>query len=253
MTNNLGMPSIDAWQAESLRVTTFPAEVVSIEQNPWWDKFVGVPPEAVVSRPKTGLYEAHGEFEGRRLGLQIQPGRIEWNLRLIEKGNEEFDLLSIGPFPEVLASLLKIVSSWLPQAPALSRFALGGALVQPVGDVPSGLALLQRYLSTLTIDPGGSSDLLYQINRPRPSTSVDGLQMNRLSKWSVQVTQRVTMTIGPANVITRAVGSEAAGRLELDINTSPTFGQPLPAQHLAAVLQEMASLGREIAQAGDIR
>jgi len=255
MANNGTMPSIDAWQAESLRFTAFPSEVVSTDQLSWWDSFVGVPPEAVTSRPKAGQYEAHGDFEGRRLALQIQPGRIEWNMKPVVKAtDEELDISLLGPFLEVLASMSKVVSSWLPHAPALNRFAFGAVVSQPVEDPRVGLLLLQKYLHTLTIDPDGSSDVFYQVNRPRPSTRVEGLRMTRLSKWSVQVAQRVTLVLGPqADVMTRALSLEASCKLELDINTAPDFGRALPADRLGALLEEMIDLGREIAQKGDVR
>jgi hypothetical protein len=250
MANARTTPPWEAWRVESLRVTTFPSEVVSTDQLNWWDNFVGLPPETVVSRPKTGQYQAHGDFEGRRLVLQVQPGRIEWNMSPILKADEE-TVPYLGPLPEVLASFLKVVTAWLPHAPALSRLGFGGVVVQPVADVRSGYLLLQQYLPALPMDPDGSSDLFYQINRPRPSGQVANLRMNRLSRWSVQVAQQVTLTLGSTDVVTRAFNLQASCRLELDINTAPDFGI-LPATALGNLLLETIDLGREIASDGDI-
>ncbi len=108
--------------------------------------------------------------------------------------------------------------------------------------------------SDVVIDPDGSSDLFYQINRPRPSaTPIEGLRINRLTKWSVQIAQRLTVTLGPDGVVARTIGEEQACRLELDINTAPTFSGMLPVEHLEQLLREMIDLGREIAQQGDVR
>jgi len=252
MTTNGRTPPIEAWQVESARVTALPSEVVSIDQLTWWNDVVQVPPEAVVSRPKIGQYQAHGDFEGRRLALQVQPGRIDWSLSAVAKtSEEEFSLALLGPLPEVVSSLLKVVIPWLPKAPALARFAFGATLLQPVEKVRDGYVRLQGYLPRVPIDPDKSSDFLYQINKPQPSAAgIEGLRMNRLMKWSVQVAQRMTVVVGPAGVETRTMGEEAACRLELDINTAPGFAHPLPAEHLEAFLKEMIGLGFDIAKDG---
>lgn len=254
-TNGNTPPPIDAWQVESMRVTVFPGDVVPLEQS-WWDDAVGVPAETVTSRPKTGQYQAQGDFEARRLTLQIQPGRIEWNVTPIVKVEEELAGLPVlGPFPDVLTSLSKVVSPWLPLAPDLKRLAFGATLLQPVEHVGAGYVLLKKYLQTIRPDFDGASDFYYQINRPRTAeTPIPGLRINRLMRWSVQVAQRMTLVLGGgAGTITRALGEEAACRLELDINTTPDFPGVFMREHRGAVVQEMMDLGREIAQKGDVR
>jgi len=256
MMTNGSLPPVDVWQVETMRVTVFPSEVVTTDPASWWDDVVGFPPETVVARPKIGQFQARGDFEGRQLALQIQPGRVEWVVGPLAKAIEEEDsgLTSLGPFPEVLNSLSKVVVPWLPKAPALQRFAFGAILMQPVDSVRAGYTLLQKYLGSVRLDPDSSSDFFYQINRPRPSrTAIAALRLNRLTKWSVQVIRRMTMTIGAeGTTATRALGEDAACRLELDINTAPDFTGVLPVEQLGALLQELTDLGREIAQRGDI-
>lgn len=255
MTTNGTLPQIDAWQAAAMRVTAFPNEVVPPDRlSAWWDDAVGFPPEALVSRPKAGQHQAQGEFEGRRLTLHLQPGRIDWRLNaLVNKAvEEEPDLVLLGPFPEAVMSLSKIVAPWLSQAPEIGRLAFGAVLAQPVETVRAGYVLIQKYLPSVRLDPDGSSDFLYQINRFRNTTTrVEQLRVNRLMKWSVQVAQQVIVTLGEGGVATRTVGEEPACRLDLDINTAPDFGV-LPAEQLGAILEELMELGREIAQKGDL-
>ncbi len=237
-----------------MRITVFPTEVVTTDPLSWWNDVVGVPPETVVTRPKISQYKAQGEFEGRRLALVIQPGRIEWSVSpLVTAAEEDPDML-LGPFPDVMASLTKVVAAWLPSAPVMGRFAFGAILLQPVDTVQAGYVLLQKYLlNKVAVDPEGSSDLLYQINRRRASNShIEGLSINRLSKWSVQAAQRMTMTLGPDGVAARTFGQEITCRLELDVNTAQDFGSVLPAERLPVLLQEMTELASEIAQKGDI-
>jgi hypothetical protein len=236
-----------------MRVTAFPSEVLPAERaSSWWENAVGFPPEAILTRPKAGQHQSRGEFEGRRLTLQIQPGRIEWRLNALVKDDDELAVPLIGPFPEVSTSLSKVVTTWLPEAPAIGRFAFGAALLQPVDSLRGGYLLIQQYLPNVQVDADGSSDFLYQINRRRSTTTpIDGLQINRLMKWSVPVVQQVVVTVGEDGVVTRTMGTEPACRLELDINTAPEFGAVLPAEHLGALLQELMNLGREIAEEGD--
>jgi hypothetical protein len=254
MTTNGTTPPIDAWQVESMRVTVFPSNVVPIEQS-WWDQIVGVPAETVTSRAKAGQYQAEGDFEARRLTLQIQPGRIDWSVTPIINAGEEFTSVPVlGPFPDVITSLSKVVSPWLPLAPDVKRLAFGATLLQPVENVRSGYGLIQNYLQRFHPDLEGASDFLYQINRPRPSgTHLPGLSINRLMRWSVQVAKRVMLTLGGEGAATRTLGDEAACRLELDINTAPDFPGLLPGYQLALLLQETTDLGREIAEKGDVR
>ncbi len=244
---------LDAWKVESTRVTAFPGEAVATDRISWWDEFAGVDPEAVLSRPKVGQYEAHGDFEGRRLTLAIQPGRIDWVMSPQEQAPDDERRAFLGPFPDVFASLSKIVTPWLTHAPALVRLAVGAVLLQPVDNVHAGYVRLKRYLPALPIDPDGSSDFLYQINRPRrAATQIRDLRLNRLNKWSVQVMQRVDVMLGSQGIATkRTLAQEVACRLELDINTAPKL-EPLPPDRLEALLHELGDLAKEIAQRGDV-
>lgn len=254
VTTNGRTPPAEAWQVASMRVTAFPSEAIAVEHVSWWADVVGVPPDTVVSRPKAGQYQAQGEFEGRQLAIQIQPGRTEWNIGPIVKAAEELpNVPMLGPLLEVIDSFSKVVTVWLPTAPPMTRLAFGTVLIQPVESVRAGYILIKKYLPTVDIDPEGSSDLLYQINRPRMSaTGIQGLHINRLARWSVQRAQRVVLTLGPEGATTQTIGDEVACRLELDINTTPGFEGTLPVQHLIALVREMAELGREIAQRGDV-
>jgi hypothetical protein len=250
------LPPVDSWHVGSTRVTAFTAEPTRAEGLSWWIDLVGYPPETVASRPRAGLHQEEGEFEGRRLSLQVQPERIDWNLAPVVKITEEepASLPLAGPFPEVLGSLLKIATRWLPVAPPITRLAFGAVLAQPVEDRRTGYVQIAKYLHSLTLDPDGSSDFLYQINRPRPSkVGVEGLRVNRLSKWSVLLFQRFSVTLGKTAITTVGLASgDSACRLEVDINTAPEFEGVLPVDRLSAILQELVDLGREIAEKGDI-
>jgi hypothetical protein len=250
------MPAVDSWQVESMRLTAFPAEPMKTEGQSWWADLVGYDPETVVSRAKAGQYRAEGEFEGRRLSLNNQLERIDWHLAAAAKQSEE-ELASLplaGPFPEVLGSFSKIANGWLGLSPAITRLAFGGVLLQPVEDRRFGYVQIGRYLPSVTLDPDGSSDFLYQINRPRPSkVGVEGLRINRLMKWSVLMFGQFRMTLQRRMITTVGLDhGDSACRLELDINTAPDFEGVLPTDKLMGIFGELVALAGEIAAKGDI-
>jgi hypothetical protein len=104
--------------------------------------------------------------------------------------------------------------------------------------------------------PLGSSDFLYRINRPRPSTSLgDGTAINRLATWAVihVVELRVAVSGGGAGAeaVSRQGEPFIACRLELDINTAAARSGTLPRESLDALLAELGNLAVEIAVEGD--
>jgi hypothetical protein len=73
--------------------------------------------------------------------------------------------------------------------------------------------------------------------------------LNRLSKWSVGAVQAfVAHEGGVALAETRY-----ACRVEMDINSNPEYGRPLPRAELTALFRECVALASEIAVRGDIR
>lgn len=250
------MAQPNEWLAAGLRVTAFPSEPQKIDGLSWWLELLGYPPEAQTIRPKAGQRQEEGEYEGRKLTLRIQPERIDWILAPVVKAPSEVleGMLVVGPFGEVVASLVNLIERWLPVSPPITRLAVGGVFAQPVDDVRAGYLRLARYLPTIHLDPD-SSDFFYQINRPRPSRVVglDGLRINRLSKWSVVVLQQISLAVsGKAVTATTPETVELACRLEVDVNTDPHYRAPLPQANLPVIFRELVETAEEIALRGDI-
>jgi len=246
---------VESWQVMTMRVTAFPNEPFKADEQSWWRDLVGSEPETVISRVKVGEYRAEGGFEGRQLSLSLHLDRIDWNLAPIMDVSEGPPpmLPLAGPFPEVLTSFRKIIDRWLPLSPPMSRLAFGAVLAKPVEDRRSGYLHIAMYLPNVKVDPEGSSDLFYQINRPRPSkTGIERLHNNRLMKWSVMSVRLLSMALQQTAITTVDAGGDSACRLELDINTAPAFGGPLPADKLPEILSELVDLAHEIATKGDI-
>lgn len=257
----IAKPDLSAWQVELLRLTAFISPAVEIGEPDWWKVVVGEEPETKVSKAKIGEHQQVGPFQGGRLILRIQPARVDWLFTLAsefpqeESGTgtgTEADEGIIGSFPACLDSFAPAMKRWLTTCPPIQRLAFGAVLTQPVDDRKSGYRLIGAYLP-FPLDAENSSDFNYQINRPRVSVSVPGLNINRLQRWSVALTQKMQMTVSlPGKASWLPVGEQHACRLELDINTSQQFEGEFSCDQLPAVLDELIQLGREIAEKGDV-
>jgi hypothetical protein len=144
---------------------------------------------------------------------------------------------------------------WLTVAPPFLRIAYGLILVRPVAGRREGYLELTKYLPAVEIDAENSSDLSYQINRPRALTSLTDEKANRLSKWSVGllVVDAFAMSAARQGGRRDRVSEEHNCRVELDMNTSAERTEPLPNERVLAVFEELVGLAAEIAEKGDIR
>jgi hypothetical protein len=254
MTNH--QDNTPSWQTESLRLTGFSPPNTKFDPSAWWLNLVGSPPETETSRPKAGIHKQEGLFEGKLLTLQVQPNRIDWILSPIVKPSEEpmETLPTLGSFEDVAKPFIDLMVQWLDVSPPITRLAFGAVLVRLVPDRKAGYVEIAKYLPVVKVDADGSSDLFYQINRPRHSSSgISGLRINRLTKWSVLLFQRFGVNLGKAEIQTVGYESqESACRVEMDINTSPDFSGELPREKLPTLLKELTDLGRELAIKGDV-
>jgi hypothetical protein len=245
-----------AWRVESLRVTAFPSPTTRLDDTQWWPTVFGQPAETRVSRPRLAGYQEAGPFERGKAILTVAPARIDWHFAPVEPvaDADPVALLNVGSLSEAIPPFFGIMSRWLPLAPDLQRLAFGATILLPSADAPDAYKHLQRLIPSVRID-GRSSDLLYQINRPRASRSgIANIQINRLSKWSVGLLQRVLLSVTPTGVqqIMQEANATTVIRLELDTNTAPSFVGNLPRERLSEILDELADLAVEIAIRGDI-
>ncbi len=238
-----------------MRVTAFPSPSAGLENGEWWQATTGAQQEGRVSRPRVAGFEERGPFETGALLLSVQPARIDWNFRPAGPSPEDDPRPpTLGSLAAALPPFAHVMSRWLALAPAVQRLAFGCVVRLPATTPGEAYRRLIEFLPSVRIDPDTSSDLFYQINRPRSSRSgIPGLQINRLSKWSVALFQIVRVNVTPAGV--QQVMEEhpaTACHLELDINTAPSFSGDLPRERLAEIFDELAALGVEIALRGDI-
>jgi hypothetical protein len=218
-------------------------------------KLLGELPEEKHVKSKGLSQIERGAFHQGKLELSSSAARVDWTYTAQVSGENELDfsagIPTLGNFEASLVDFKALADRWLKEmCPPIVRIAFGAVLLQPVESHEHGYESLKSYLPGLGIDPKGSCDFFYQINRPRTSKSgISDLRINRLSKWAVMGIQAHLFTAGKS--VTTDMGSLAT-RLELDISTHQSFGGELPADKILFLFDELVSLGGEIASLGDV-
>lgn len=251
----LSLPPVSAWKSQVLRLTAFPSKPFQIPEPSWWFKLLGELPDDRVSKPKqTGVLEI-GPFQSGRLQLNVLPVKIDWHYTIPDDQpiTEQEGIQSIGPFLDSLEHFRPLMLRWLDEmCPPIQRLAFGAIVTQPVGSHQEGYRQLSAYIPSVKLETEGSSDFLYQINRPRNTkTGISDLEINRLCKWSVIKARALFMTSPPSKVVIQDLNLLAC-RLEMDINTSQEYSSDLPPKQLSQIFQELTDFSKEIAANGDI-
>jgi len=245
--------SVRELQTETLRVTAFLAPSTQVSEPAWWADLVGTQPETRNSRPGRGEFQDAGPLGDGTLVLSVQPGRVDWLLTPRQEAGAPSEIKWTGRFPDALEVFDPLIRRWLANCPPLIRLAFGAVVFEQVSDIVAGYRRLAEYLPGIQIDPEGSSDFFYQINRPRNSTLVDTLRINRLSKWSVTQFLPFRLMVAPHLIQSLPIGSgELACRIELDISTTAEFVGELPRAKLPQLFEELKNLATEVATRGDI-
>ena len=256
-------PAAPPWQVEALRLTAFVPPDAAPAPESWWAELTGQPPERQVSRPREGQWETDGplarpDLGAARLVLTTKRGRVEW-LLVPELASEgwpvDIESAHLGPLSDALPAFSQMMRGWFLVASLdMTRLALGATLRFPVETREAAYSVISRYLPFSL--PPASSDFLYRINRPRPSTSLgDDTTINRLATWAVIRVEALRIAVPRSGAGTQAVSREGepflACRLELDINTAADRPGTLPPDRLDALLAEFGNLAIEIAVEGD--
>ena len=206
------------WKVNQLRVTTFfPNAPQTISPN-CWEEMVGSPPDRTASKPKLGLFQSIGQFDGGVLIQSSQPDRCDWLLQPSEsKDDSSGEEPNLGSFSDFDHAMFKLALNWFQKAPPVNRLALGVILHLPAESLQDSYKQLIPYLQKIPIDVKNSTDFFYQINRPRKSevSGLNGLIINRLSKWSGVHVRTGNVVVRPESVTTTSEQVRSFTRLEL--------------------------------------
>lgn len=236
------------WVAEQFRFTAFtlPGSAdPAVDQ--WWRDVVGSDPDESAANLRIGLRTLAIGFRSGKLVLKLEPGRVDW--LFVPRDPDPTagplaELPSVGPITENLESFSDLVERWLlrEDVPDIVRTAFGAAVRHSEPDRRSAYVRLPDYLP-IRLNPD-SSDFNLQISVPTDSRAhIDGLRINRLTRWAVVGLARVELRLDSTRVAASSQFVDYAIRLELDINTSPEFQRPLPRERLVELYRELVALG----------
>ena len=244
------------WQAETLRVTVFPALPLESQETGWWRVAAGEEPESRTVQPRVGLVQETGRIGDGRFSLTLNclRDRVDWLFATVPTGQEQGALPTCGTFSEAVDVFRSALDSWLQLAPPLKRIAFGVVLLAEVPDIRSGYQAMSGYLPSVKLDPDGSTDFSYSINRPRSLKCFPQIEkVNRFSRWAVAQVLGMTIALSPGKAVSQTLGQASiACRLELDINTDAAFVGEIPTECIPRVLDELIGFGKEIANYGDV-
>ena len=243
----------EEWQVEQLRCTAFllPQTVISADEV--FHAIAGTDAITRAENRQAMTSSAGGTLDTIKMDVVCVPGRIDV---LFQPGDDvPSGAPVVGAYLASKELFVDVVGRWLRLRPPLQRLALGVLAVTDVTDRPEGYRLLQKLLPSVQLDPDHSSDLIYQINRPRLVKVAEDFRVpiNRLSRWGVMLSMVHTLHIHSQETIaqTQPVLTRSRCRVDLDLNSDTTVTE-LPAQHLDTLWTALSGLADEILFKGDL-
>jgi hypothetical protein len=236
------------WMIINARLTVFVTPDTVVPSG-LWQAILGEEPETSFAQRSSATRIETGPYADGKLTLQVQPIRVDWIHESIGFGDGGQPSV-LGIFPGSSESLLQVGRRWVHSdgSPSIQRMALGFVLISPTPNRESGYEELRQFIDGVPTAPD-ATDFSYQVNRPRPSRAhLDGLQVNRLSKWSVGSYK--VFTLGP---LSHSIESPLVThlRLELDVSTNPDFQGIIPREAAVGVMDDLFNGAKEICEQGN--
>jgi hypothetical protein len=240
-------PGEKGWLTESLRCSLFTADPLS-RPDISFHQLSATSPEQISERPAQNVRQEIGTIQAYRVACISQPGRVDIVLSM-PPPKEPPSLINIGEFQDVVSALRTLLKEWWKSRPAVIRAALAPTLLRRFAEKLESRTQLRKLLPTVTFNPEHDQDILWQINRPRTSKTVEGLPVNRLAKW--QVLEVRNIQIAQTGSVVMLPIPEYLIHLELDINTASDNQTPFDPGKLPPLVDELSALAQEIMDKGD--
>lgn len=253
-------PPLSNWQTRVLRCTVFhdpQPEPVSAEQlASIWKDTTGEDVESVVQKPKEGVVLAEGSVTAGQLLLVGRRDGYDLRLQMSAQSPPQYarGTPTLGSLPEVCAQFKPLAHKFLGAGPIppLARLAYGAEIHLPMSSKSQAYKQLSEYLPGVVRAPERLSDFVYRCNRRADSKIMtDGTSVNRLATWKAVVYREVLVSLTQSES-PRSQGGTFAVNLDLDINTPAERTDPLPAEQLEGIFDELVDMGDGIAREGDV-
>ncbi len=233
-----------------MRLSVFPLDGTAALGTSHWEKGAGKQPETVKRPPQQQRVIEEGPWGEAWLQVDSLRGQIHW---LVSADMNPDAPGSIGAFPDAIPPFHGLMCDWLKaHCPPVNRIAFAVNLMFPTGSPRETCAHLNDMLPAVEVAADDTRDFMYQINRRRRSRCLEGLEINRLAKWSSAEGRSLEVTIAAGVPSARAAKVRYFRRLEPDINTVPTPDREIPRHAFLGVFDELVSAAKEIAVKGDV-
>jgi hypothetical protein len=236
------------WKVRSARLTFFIAPNASVPSE-LWKKIAGEEPETSVLLRAQAVKTESGPLAEGVLKVQVQPMRIDCVYESLVEASGNVG--SLGPFPQALTPLSSLMERWADSDsfPSTQRVALGVTLYSETSDRASGYRALASFVDGVPTSED-ATDFIYQVNRPRPSNvPMDGLVINRLSRWSVAGVQMVALGAGALSW--PATPMQTFLQLDLDLSTNADLSISIPSESVVPVIHDLVTAASEISTRGN--
>jgi len=247
----------NVWQLENTRVTAFLPNFKLDGGDDWFEACLRVSPDTTEYRRAEGLKVDTAIIDRLSFTLLRRMGRVDWLISAEPAGDGEM-VIGLSD-PSKLPAFIAPIREWLAQLSEVTRVAFGLIAKLQARDKEDGYRLLAHYLPSITIDPIGSAELQYKINRPRTlPVAGEEVLINRLSSWNAIFVQKFVQEISSGQdgigggVVSRIDSVGHWARCELDINTDTKRTEAFSDQGKVAALDVLISLAVEILEQGDI-
>jgi hypothetical protein len=241
------------WSAETLRVSFFSNDVVKLSPDDW-KKITGKDaPEA--EQKVIGRHTMSGPFLEGQLSLSATGLRLDCVLAAPPPPDPvpEAYVPIVGRWPEVCKEFLAATEEWVGGIGSpIIRIAVGAVLLAPQPGLEDAYKSLLGMVESVEGNPAKMRDLVFRVNWPVNSTSVDGLILNRLTTWTVVQMQYQVLVSPIANVLVDATPVSYFVRLEIDHNTDAHRTQPFDQNRLVPIYTELTNLALENAEKGEL-
>jgi hypothetical protein len=253
---------LDQWLCESVRLSALWPIAPGKSSSPLtFKEFAGTDPDSREEQLKFGMLREVGTVLDGSVNLEMRqtPGRFDWIMGPVMQvsvpASEATKFFHIGAVPDAIKRfselpLLRVARDFA-QPP---RFAYGIVAYSTVNDVDASHRQLATLLHLKDFDLRDATEFALQINRPRFSSVVKDLKINRLSRWATVRILGFHFAVPHGEKVVQPTSPPlVATRVDIDVNTDENRSEPIPTDKIPNLLDELTSFTLEIAEKGDVK
>jgi hypothetical protein len=242
------------WICESVRLSLFSTEAIRLSADNW--KLLTGQDEPDREQKGGGRHVFTGQVFGGQFSLGAVGNRCDCILGPVRMAGEirEEPVPNIGQWPSVLSDFQRSTETFLEQVHfPVSRMAFATGLLHPTDSIKSAYKALREHIKTFNQPAEELRDVLFRINWPRNSTTLNDLTLNRLTTWQVQqISVQVLIPDGNSPATSFVAEPVHVLRLDVDHNTDGKRTQPFDANQLVPIYRELTNLALQNAEIGEV-